>query len=368
MPVPLHTPRVNTNDDNVRVAHFFVSPGTFVRRGDPIADIETDKATFTVEAEQDAYLLSFSPQVGETVEVGSVLAWMGASADEAVPSAPAPASAPQRTTTGAPTLKAALLLAQYGIAARDVPASGERLSAQDVERFIASKGPRREKGLPESASARPVEPGKVVQLTPPEHGMLRTVAWHKSEAVAAYLELSYDPAPWNEYSAAFQTRQRLLFSPLLSLIAWGLVRAVIDQPSLNATIIGEQRYQYDHVNAGFTVQSGNNLIAVVVREAEKLDEAGFVNKLGELQRKAMGNTLRPEEVSGATVGFSSMARWAVTRHVPVLLPHTALMIAHTAAANGAASLGATYDHRVLNGAEVVRVLQKLVQPPAAGNP
>ena len=352
MPFPLHTPRVNNNDDSVRLTHLYVSPGAYVRRGDPVADVETDKATFTVEAEEDGYLLGFNPQAGDTIEVGSVLAWMGASADEAVPAQTVAAGTPERAT-GTPTLKAAILLAQYGLAARDVPASGERLSAADVEKHVASTKHR----------PSPVEPGKLVQLTPQEHGMLRTVAWHHSEAVPAYLEFSYDPAPWTEYAAAFQQQRRLLLSPLLSLLAWRLTRAVLDQPAVNATLAGEQRYVYDHVNLGFTVQSGSNLMVVVARESETLDEAAFVEKLGNLQRGAMRNALRPEEASGATIGFSSMARWAVTRHVPVLLPHTALMIAHTAPAGDSARLGATYDHRVLNGAEVVRVLQMLARPP-----
>ena len=79
----------------------------------------------------------------------------------------------------------------------------------------------------------------------------------------------------------------------------------------------------------------------------------------------MRNALRPDETSGATVGFSSMARWAVGRHVPVLLPQTAFMVAHTAPCGGSTTLGVTYDHRVLNGGEVVRALQLLAVPPTS---
>jgi pyruvate/2-oxoglutarate dehydrogenase complex dihydrolipoamide acyltransferase (E2) component len=111
------------------------------------------------------------------------------------------------------------------------------------------------------------------------------------------------------------------------------------------------------------VQSGSNLYVVVAREAETMESAAFVRSLGQLQRSAMRNELKPGEVSGATIGFSSMARWPVTRHVPVLLSHTALMIAHAAPVGGAACLGATYDHRALTGADVVRILQTLAYPP-----
>ena len=341
-----------------------------MRQGDPVADVETDKATFTVEAEQDGYVLGFCPQVGETIAVGSVLAWIGEGADEAIPAAAGKDAA--ATSAGdyaaAPTLKAAILLAQYGLRAGDVAASGERLSASDVEQYIVSRGVARgsRRSVPQSASWMPAEPGKQVPLTPPEHGMLRTVAWHKSEAVPGYLELSYDPIPWAEYAAAFQKQHSLFLSPLLALLSRRLVCAALDQPAVNSTMVGEQRHVYDHVNLGFTVQSGDDLMVVVVREAEKLDELAFVQKLGELQRRAMRNALRPDETSGATVGFSSMARWAVMRHVPVLLPQTAFMVAHTAPSGGSARMGVTYDHRVLSGGVVVSALQTLAVPPANG--
>ena len=50
MPIPLHTPRINNNDDTVRLTKVLVAVGGPIRRGDPIIDIETDKAVFTVES------------------------------------------------------------------------------------------------------------------------------------------------------------------------------------------------------------------------------------------------------------------------------------------------------------------------------
>ena len=88
-----------------------------------------------------------------------------------------------------------------------------------------------------------------------------------------------------------------------------------------------------------------------------------IDSLGELQRRAIARRLRPEESGGATVAFSSMARWDVSRHIPILPPYTSLMVAHAAPRHsGMAVLGATYDHRVLSGFDVARLLQKLSQP------
>ena len=372
MAVPLYTPRVNNNDDSVRFTHQFVTPGTFVRKGDPVADVETDKATFTVEAEADGYLLGFNSQVGETVDVGSVLAWLGVTADESLPaSGPDKSAATASNGTspnGSPSLKAAILLAQYGLKQSDVPASGERLSAADVEKHIAAHGLTTRKSLPAPASesrvSTPGEPGRLIDLTAPERGVIQTVSWQKSEAVPAYLELAFDPALWEARALEFQQRYRLLLNPLLSLFAWRLVRIAAERPAINATLNGRQKHLYHHVNIGFTVQSGSNLFVVVVREAEKLSAIDFVGQLGDLQRAAMRQKLRPDQASGATIGFSSMARWPVVSHTPVLLPHTCLMIAHAATAPGQGTrIGATYDHRLLSGFDAVQILQQLTTPP-----
>jgi pyruvate dehydrogenase E2 component (dihydrolipoamide acetyltransferase) len=80
-------------------------------------------------------------------------------------------------------------------------------------------------------------------------------------------------------------------------------------------------------------------------------------------RRGMNDKLKPEDTSQVTISFSSMSRWQVMRHVPVLPPHTSLIVAHTGSSNDIAALGATYDHRVLTGGEVAAVLRSLREPP-----
>ena len=199
-------------------------------------------------------------------------------------------------------------------------------------------------------------------FTREQRGMLQTVSWHHEEAVPGYIEILYDPSPWDGYAAEFMKSHGLLFSPLLSLLSWRLSRLAMERPRLNAVASQEGAFLYENVNLGFTVQSGETLYMVVVREAEKMDEPEFVSRLGELQRSAMKRTLKPEQTSDATLSFSSMARWNVSRHIPILSPFTSLMVAHTAASNGTAILGATYDHRLLTGFDVVQALMSLSTP------
>ena len=73
MPSPLYVPRVNNNDDSVRVVELRVKEGEFVKRGQILGAVETDKAVLDVPAERDGYVLKILGRSGETASVGSVL-------------------------------------------------------------------------------------------------------------------------------------------------------------------------------------------------------------------------------------------------------------------------------------------------------
>jgi pyruvate/2-oxoglutarate dehydrogenase complex dihydrolipoamide acyltransferase (E2) component len=351
MPTPIHAPRVNNNDDTVRLSAILADIGSALRVGDPIADVETDKATFTVESPEAGYLLAVNGKLGDVLAVGSVLAWVGASPDEAPPgiSEPSPAA---HAPDSAPTLKALLMLKQYGIAAAEVSPSGSRLTAEDVERHARAHG----------SGHAPAVAGSVTPFTSEERAMQRTVTWHRDEAVAGYVEVAYDPAPWDRYAAEFQERHGLLLNPLLPLMCRRLAALAVEMPRINATVSHEGVYLYDKVNLGFTVQSGARLYLVVVADAAGKRELEFVNDAIVLQRAAMKRALKPAQTAGATISFSSMARWKVSRHIPVLPPQTGIIVAHASTGAGAACLGATYDHRLLTGFDAVQALQALTSP------
>ena len=357
MPIPLLTPRLNNNDDVVAVRQIVALAGAAVRKGDPIVELETDKAVFVVESEHDGFLLKVLCSEGGEAAVGSVLAWIGASADEAVPEAAEAGG--ERAAEANPTAKALLLLHRYGLKADGIAFEGPRLTAEAVEKHVAAHGiPLRAAARPEPAAGEaPLVAGQVQALNAEERGMLRTVLWQKHHAVPGYLEIAYDETAWKEYGLAFMKAHRLLVNPVLSLMAWQLAQLAGETPRLNSTMVEGGRHVYGQVNLGFTVQSGEALYLTVVDGAGAMDEVRFVNRLAELQRHAMVHKLKQAEVEGATISFSSMARWQVARHVPVLPPFTSLIVAHAAGV-----LGATYDHRVLNGSDVAGVLRKLSKP------
>jgi pyruvate/2-oxoglutarate dehydrogenase complex dihydrolipoamide acyltransferase (E2) component len=367
MTFPIRAPRVNNNDDFVRLSAVFLEAGAEVQVGQIVAEVETDKATFSVETERSGFFLKCLHAVGETIAVGSVLLWMGETAADRAPEETV--GGPAAGTSAEPTLKALMLLKQYGIEAGQVPSSSERLTAAEVEAYIQARGlqPYRSEASPAAAGKRGIVRADVAadveDLSLMERGMLRAVCWHRDEAVAGYVEIAYDPAAWERYSAAFQKEHKLLLNPLLALLAYRLVALRAKNPRYNATVQGERKVLYRPVNVGFTVQSGDNLYLTVAAGADKMTAREFVSRLNALQKAAMKNRLQPAETSGATIAFSSMARWGVVRHQPILAPFTSLMVAHSAAVEGRAALGATYDHRILSGGDAVAALQFLKDPP-----
>lgn len=369
MATPVFVPRINNNDDEVKILTFDVAVGTKVGLDQVLGQVETDKAVMDIMAPSAGYVLGFVGNPEEVVKVGSVLLWLGDSPDEVMPEALAETvvTAGRASTI---TAKALLLARRYGLSADQIAPIDGRVTVAAVERFIAERGLQgnNRSSPPGGGAAKPVEPvpsvaGTPVDLSREEKGMASTVSWHRDFAVPGYIEIDYDLATWAAFAKQFQEQHGLLMPPLLPLMAWRLIEVARELPRINATFQGGQRYEYAPINLGFTIQAGESLYLAVVRDADRMADLQFVNALGEVLRRAAGHNLKESEASGATIGFSSMERWKVTRHMPILPPQTALMVAHAAGRDGRGVLGASYDHRVLNGGQVVSVLKKIAVPP-----
>jgi len=366
MATAIYIPRINNNDDEVKVLAFDVRLGDKVQAGGIVGQVETDKAVLDVTVPSEGYVLGFVAKPEEVVRVGSIMLWLGESTDEAIPEVQDTTAAQSTLQASQVTAKARILLEKNGLQTDVVPPIDGRVTVEAVERYLSAQSNKRAdlrpRGATQPADALPDVDGNQVDLTREEKGMAATVIWHRDLAVPGYIEIDYDLAPWADYAKRFQEEKGLLMPPLLPLMAWRLVEIAQETPRLNATMIGNKRFEYTPVNLGFTIQAGDALYLAVVRNTTSMDDYGFVNSLGDVLRRAAGHNLRESEASGATIGFSSMERWKVMRHIPVLAPHTALMVAHAAGQGGRGVLGASYDHRVLNGGQVVAALKKLSLP------
>jgi pyruvate/2-oxoglutarate dehydrogenase complex dihydrolipoamide acyltransferase (E2) component len=352
-----------------------VTCGQKVNAGEVLFEVETAKAVVQVESERKGFVTAILCAKGQEVACGSVLGWLGETPEDVPPTARHHSSANASKTAEPPlTLRARELLRQHSLDAEAIPRTGARLTAADIERHL--QGRHGVAPIP-SVPVTGENPHWVEEpLSQIMRGMMQQVQWHRDNPVGAYCEVTYDPHPWDAYARQFAGRERLLLSPLLALMAHRLSRLATDFPHINAFTDGRSLFRHLSVHLGFTVSTQRGLYLVVVRNSETLTESEFVASLTALQRAALRNRLQTGQTRGATVTFSSLAGARVSRHVPILPPQTSLIVAHTIAAQpGTGSgpeshgvLGATYDHRILDGLTVSRVLQSLCTPPpsAAG--
>ena len=359
---PVRAPRLNANDDEVKIVNITVGPSDRVSAEDTIAQLETDKAMVDVAAPTAGFVLRVDAQAGSSIAVGAPILWIGDTADEIVPGKPTTTLTEATGADASATAKARKLMAEYGLVVADFPAIG-RIAERDVMLLVEQRGLRStERSDAASAGTLPAA-GTAHPLLSAQRAMMRAVSWHAAVPVPAYVEIAFDQAAWDRYARAFSDRHRLLFDPTLGLICHRLCQVAADFPSINGTIDGSSLVLYDSIKLGFTVRTKSHLVMVSVHDAGKLDELAFNKELSRLQRAALGERLTPEQTAGITIAFTSLQKSDALRHIPILPPQTSLIVAHSATDDhGKGVLGATYDHRHLDGDTVARVLKALTPP------
>ncbi len=374
-------PKVDSNDDYVLLSNISVSVGDSVEVDEVLFEIESDKSVSEILAEKSGVVLRIDFEAETRIKTGQVVMWIGDSSDEIanLPDqiSPEPVIS-EINIEGCITMKAQLLLDRYGLKSEDIlSANQNRLVASDVLDYIGSlssvpeipsviNSPNKN-ALLTGANTDLILPETVEHeaLSSAEKTMVDSVKWHRDYPVTGYIEMTYDPSRWTVYSKDYATCNGLLMDPLLSLMAYRLVQAVCDHvPKANTTVWGGDRLRYHQINLGFTVQVKDILFMVVVKGADKMSEEEFLDELGQLQRRAMRNKLKPEEAKGSTIAFTSMSKWNVSRHVPILPTGNSFIMAHSSPTTGPLAgtgiIGATYDHRILHGFDVARILNFVV--------
>ncbi len=219
MPSPVFVPRLNANEDVLRLTDLLVQAGDKIGQGDPIVTLEGGKASLDVEAEQEGFILGLSAEKGEELSVGSLLCWIGESADEEIPQVaktnelPAPSG---KNPARKATMKARALARKLGVDLESVsPSSGDRISADDVLRFSEGGGSEQAVARPAAVTApQSIDGYESREFTPEERVMASTVRWQRDNAVATYLEVEYDQAPWRKHAKKVQEEHGVLFDPL----------------------------------------------------------------------------------------------------------------------------------------------------------
>jgi 2-oxoisovalerate dehydrogenase E2 component (dihydrolipoyl transacylase) len=403
-------PDVGEGVAEAELVEWKVKVGDLVREDDILGAVMTDKATVEIPSPVHGEVLWLGAEIGETVAVGSPLIRLRADGEaperaepEAKPSPPpepkpvedakppaAPSAAPlpartfaaQRPEGEKPLASPAVRLRakEAGIDLRQVSGSGPagRISHQDLEAFLA----RGAQSAP-STGLRPNDAVEDVKLV----GLRRKIAERMTLANSHIPHITYieevDVGALEELRAALNKQKRPT-QPKLTLLPFlmrAMVKAIADQPHLNALFDDEAGIVHEHggVHIGIAAQTAAGLVVPVVRHAEARDLWGCGAELVRLAEAARTGTATREELSGSTITITSLGAMGGVATTPVInYPEVAIVgvnkIMMRPVWDGAGfvprkmmNLSSSFDHRVVDGwdaAVFVQRIKTLLETPA----
>ncbi|HRE52137.1 MAG TPA: pyruvate dehydrogenase complex dihydrolipoamide acetyltransferase [Flavitalea sp.] len=398
-------PRLSDTMTEGVIAAWHKKVGDTVKKGDVLADIETDKATMELESYKEGKLLYIGAKDGEKIQVNSLLAIIGkddTNVEKIVAaaqggSAPSPATttaqeqgtanAAASASTEAPAVEgehggrikasplARKLAAEKGIDLAQIQGSGDngRIVKKDVDGFTPKKEEARGSEAP--GAAFPKAPaGEISFEETPVSQMRKTIAKRLAEskftAPHFYLTIAIDM----DNAVASRTRINEVSPVKISfndMVLKACAVALKAHPKVNSSWLGDKIRYNHHVNIGVAVAVEEGLLVPVVRFADQKSLSQIGAEVKELAKKAKDKKLQPSEWEGNTFTISNLGMFGIDEFTAIINPPDSCILAVGAiqqvpvVKNGAVTPGnimkvtLSCDHRVVDGATGAAFLQTL---------
>ena len=386
--------------------------GDWVAYEEPLVDISTDKIDTEVPSPVAGRLTEIVVAVGETVDVGTVLARLAtdakpgephasesdappptsdaaaATGDSPAPATPDPAPKPIVAAAGAADTRryspvVSRIAAEHGVDLAQVEGTGRggRVRKQDVLALVENVGveskpeppmhiespyrPDPPKPKPKAAPPAVVTAGA---YTPPAAEPLSRMRRSIGEHMKRSLDTAATCTSWIEVDMSGVERERRKAGlTALAFVARAAIDALREFPSLNAWLDGDQITVHHEVNLGIAVSLGEDgLIVPVIHGAQDLSPEGLGKRVRELARLARSKTLSPDDVAGGTFTITNPGQYGTLMATPVInQPQVAILdleavvkrpvVITDADGNDAIAIrpmcvfGLSWDHRALDG-------------------
>ena len=386
-------PTLGESVSEATIGEWLKQPGDPVALDEPIASLETDKVSVEVPSPVAGVMGAQKVAVGDTVEVGAVIAMIedGAPAAGAEPvaerSEPEPkpeAAASPEPETGTQTLSPAVRRAvlEHGIDPSSVQGTGKdgRLTKEDV--LAAAKA--KESGAGKAVSADAPVPAAPTPAPSGERREERVRMTRLRQTIARRLKSAQEEAAllttFNDVdmSAVIEAREKYkdLFAKkhgiklgFMSFFAKASCLALRDVPSANAYIEGEEIVYHDYVDISVAVSAPNGLVVPVVRDAHAKSFAQIELDIADFGKRAKDGTLTMEDMKGGTFTISNGGVFGSLMSTPIINPpQSAVLGLHriedrVVVVNGEMVIrpmmyiALSYDHRLIDGREAVTTLK-----------
>jgi pyruvate dehydrogenase E2 component (dihydrolipoamide acetyltransferase) len=372
-----------------KILNWLKKEGDPIKKGDVVAEIETDKVNIEMESFVEGTLRKILVPAGQSAPVGAEIALVGDPGEpleEAAPQAPAQTAAPARPgaqpgPAPAPTREAAPETgAPVGGNGRAAPSpapqpqpvaqvrpaaavAGERIFISPIARRIAAEhnldisqiqgtGPngriirddveaalRQPQAAPAPAfapapaiaAAQPGEEVRAVPLTQMRKTIARRLSASMQQAPHFYVTMSIDmtkaSALRNQINDFTQTEKEPIKISFNDLVTKAVAMALVRMPEINVSFDGENLLFKKHINIGLAVALEQGLIVPVVRDANQKGILELARESRRLIDAAHTNKLRPEDFQGGTFSISNMGMYGVDEFTAVINPPESAILA-----------------------------------------
>jgi 2-oxoglutarate dehydrogenase E2 component (dihydrolipoamide succinyltransferase) len=387
--IDIKIPTVGESINEVTLVKWLKREGEWVERDEVIAELESEKATFEINAEK-AGLLQTVASEGDTLLIGDIAARIDETAprpegankaepkpETAKPAAAAPAQKAAATSADIKaTPVAAAIIADKKVDTTQIQASGSggKILKQDVLEALSNPG--RKPGL--ALFNRDDKREKMSNLR-------RTVSRRLVEAKNTTAMLTtfneVDMSRIMETRGKYKDKFKEIHGVGLGFMSFftkACTYALQEWPAVNAYIDGDEIIYHQYCDISIAVSAPKGLVVPVIRNAESLSMAGIEKKVVELAGKARDNKLSLEEMQGGTFTITNGGVFGSLLSTPIInIPQSAILGMHKIeerpiALNGQVVirpmmyLALSYDHRIIDGREsvgfLVRVKELLENP------
>ena len=359
--VDIAMPKLSDSMEEATVLRWLKQPGEAVAKGEPLVEVETDKATVVYEAEQDGVLSEIAVGESESAALGAVIARLAVDGE-----APAPAPAPSRPRA---TPVARRLAEELGVSLDGLEGTGPggRVVESDIRRAAAS--------APAPGPA-PVEGGRgeetVVELTPTQRTIVERMTASRAEIPEFTLQVEVD---MEEVLALRDELRQSGRSPLPSvndLLIRAAALALREFPAVNAGFVDTRVVRFGRVNGGIAVAAEDALLVPTIFDADRATVVEIAATSRELIERARARDLRIADLRDGTFTVSNLGMFGIRRFEAVINPPQAGILAAGAVerrpavtedgglvARRLCELTLSCDHRVVYGAGAAAFLRRL---------
>ncbi len=388
--IEIKVPSVGESISEVTLLKWVKKDGEYVDRDEVIAELESEKATFEVNAEQ-AGTLKIIAKEGDTLQIGSVLANIDESAEKPTvaestpvveapkkeePKPPVPAVAVSNDVKATPVASA--IIADKKINPSSITASGAggKIMKHDVLEALSHPGKKAFEGR--ELFTRNVRTEKMSNL---RKTISRRLVESKNTTAMLTTFNEADMTRIMEIRKQHKDKFKEIHGVnlgFMSFFAKACATALNEWPAVNAYIDADELTYHDYADISIAVSTPRGLTVPVIRNVESLSMADIEKKVIELAGKARDNKLTMEELTGGTFTITNGGVFGSLMSTPIInLPQSAILGMHKIqerpmATNGQVVikpmmyLALSYDHRIIDGREsvsfLVRVKELLENP------